>query len=1115
MTPNEASRELARVEAIVRSTGRRVALWRGAVVAVPLLSIFLLASRLPGGWLVLRGSPLPMLLGCLGLGTIAAGGLVAGSSVRACRLRRRVSEIERARGFARGQLLGAIELGEQGLEPGGLATLHRVRVSAALRERTARELLPRSNRRVRAARRVALPGLGVVLAALAAGAFENPVSSWRTVATLSRPWAVTFPPPPPPLLLSPAGGEVLRGGRFDVVVTAVGRSYVLLGQGRPGTPTRWDTVPVTDGVAAARIDPVDEVIRFWVQDEWGAVTDTFAVVPLDPLTITDLQVELVYPGYLGRIPNRVSGHITQLEVPAGTRLGFTARTNHPIERMGFIREQDSGIDTVGLEVDVDRATGLLVATDSARLTWWLVSTDSVPGVRVPPPMSLFVRPDERPTVALVYPGEDRLLGMDRVLALVIEARDDHGLAEVGLQWWRESPGGRLDAAVYQLLSTGGGARRLVLRPTVDLKSSGFLPGDEIVYFARARDANPDAAEAVSDTFRARLAGLDEIRDEVARRAEMLVEQTRSLRERAGELSDGASNAERRNMVRTPEPRRTEAADRADFGGTQEARDLLAEAREIESDLERVQEELREARTGLDASPLVDTDLQRRLGELEELFQEILESGLRERIEELEASLRGLDRDDLRGSLEEFSRQSADLEERLDQALGLMERVALEQSLEGVRQKADDLAERQEQVAEGDRQDEAWAERQQGLAEEAAELAERVDDLAERLDAQQAPEAADQGRAAAGEARSAASRMRSAARQAGGESQSSPTPAQEARSAASKMESAEQNLAAAAESLARDWRTEAMEAVETGAAEALELAREQQRVLESLQSGARPGELAGSQAAVRHGLGNLSQSLAEAGRKTALMDRRAGPAAARAGREMDALRESLSGGAARRNEAVKQGEAAMEALGDLAGSLMASRREMAEASSATGMEEALEQLAGMGRQQAGLNSDSGELFLFMQGGQSVEDRLGSLAARQEAVSDQLRDLAGDPGARELGSRPSELATEADEIARRMTAGTLDRETLARQEQLFRRLLDAGRSLEKDERDANRREATTARPRIALLPAGDGAEETGPRYPYPNEALMEGLTAAQRLLVYEYFDRLNGETDEDRP
>ena len=189
--------------------------------------------------------------------------------------------------------------------------------------------------------------------------------------------------------------------------------------------------------------------------------------------------------------------------------------------------------------------------------------------------------------------------------------------------------------------------------------------------------------------------------------------------------------------------------------------------------------------------------------------------------------------------------------------------------------------------------------------------------------------------------------------------------------------------------------------------------------------------------------------------------------------------------------------------------MASGRAMEEATSATGMEEALERLAEMGRRQGEINSESGDLFQLLRGGRPIEDRLRDLASRQDRVSSDLHDLEEDPALRESRSRPEELASEADEIARSLAAGALNRETLSRQERLFRRLLDAGRSLEKDEDDARRREGTTARPRVALLPDEEPGIAGAPRYPYPDAGSMEGLTASQRRLVYEYFDRLNGE------
>ncbi len=1119
MTPGEAARELARAVATVRSTGRRIALWRAAVIGVPALAMVSAAGWVPDAWLSRPGSVLPILVAGTGLVAIGASGLAVGASTRAYQLRRRAAEIERSRGLARGDLLGAIELGEGRVDSVGLADLHRLQVATVLRGRSAREMLPVSHGRLRTARRLALPGIGVVIAVLGVGLIEKPVSVSRALGILSRPWAATFPPPPPFLSLDPPGGEVLRGDGFEVVVTAVGRSRVSLGQVRPGTPAWRNALEVVDGAAVARIEPVDETIRFWAEDDRGGATDTFAVVPLDPLTITDLRIELDYPGYLGRPREVLSGPVSLLQVPSGTRLGLTARTNHPVDRMGLARarEGEALVDTLDLEVAADVARGELTAENSEILSWWMLASGSVPGVRNPPPIALSVKADAPPTVVLVYPGEDRLLGIDRALSLVIEAKDDYGLAEVGLVWWRESTGGRKDPAVHERLAEGSAARRLSLRPIIDLEASGFLPGDEIVYFATATDSNPGSPASASDTFRARLSSFDELRSEVARRTGSLAEEARSLRERAGELSDEARDAERRSTGRDPGARQAEAtADRADFGATREARDLLGEARQVEAHLARMHENLRNVSTGLDAATFTDPALKRRLGELEALYREILDSGLHEKIESLEEALRGLHRDDLRDALLDFTRHTAELEERLDRALGLLERVALEQSLEGARQTAENLADQQERASASDRMDHAWADRQEQRAAESEALARQVDELSDRLEEQQAPEATARTREAAEDARSASSRMRSARRQSRGDREATDSrSAQEARSAATELGRAERNLAAAGESLAEDWRSEAMKVVGRAAEEALELAREQERIVERLRSGDRPENLSGSQSAVREGLDNLSQSLAEAGRQTALMDRRTGPAAARAGREMDALAQSIPGGAARRPEALHQGESAIQALGDLAGSLLASGRAMAEASSATGMEEALERLAGMGRRQAGLNSESGELFLLLREGRSGDHQLRDLAAQQQGVSLDLLDLAADPAARELGSRPEELAQEADEIARRLMTETLDRETLSRQERLFQRLLDAGRSLEKDEEDARRREATTARPRVALLPDEDVGIVAGPRYPYPDEDDMGGLTASQRRLVYEYFDRLNAGNAEDLP
>jgi len=141
------------------------------------------------------------------------------------------------------------------------------------------------------------------------------------------------------------------------------------------------------------------------------------------------------------------------------------------------------------------------------------------------------------------------------------------------------------------------------------------------------------------------------------------------------------------------------------------------------------------------------------------------------------------------------------------------------------------------------------------------------------------------------------------------------------------------------------------------------------------------------------------------------------------------------------------------------------------------------------------------------GSPIPADMEAIAARQRRIAEQLRELAEESGTEELPARPEALASEADEIARTLRETGIDRETLERQERLFRRLLDAGRTLERDP-DPNRRESRTAAAgESAIPPEPPAGALAGPRYPYPAEAALRSVSPATRRLILDYFDRLN--------
>ena len=153
------------------------------------------------------------------------------------------------------------------------------------------------------------------------------------------------------------------------------------------------------------------------------------------------------------------------------------------------------------------------------------------------------------------------------------------------------------------------------------------------------------------------------------------------------------------------------------------------------------------------------------------------------------------------------------------------------------------------------------------------------------------------------------------------------------------------------------------------------------------------------------------------------------------------------------------------------------------------------------------SDAGQMLPMMANGQQqMMQQLQQLAEQQRRLGEELERLEAEGAP----TGTDELAEEALELARQLELG-LDRETVERQEQLFRRLLDAGRTLRSDEEDEKKeRESETGDQTNVRVPAElEGAAGPETRYPYPKWEQLRLFSPDERRLILDYFRRLNAE------
>lgn len=1113
-------RELGRIGRLAGRVQLALALAAGGLVLAVVAAAIAVAALLPEAAVHRPGSWIPLGLVVAAIACGVGVGLIARRFVAESREPALVPEVERTIGLRHGELAGALELARPAR--GGsvaLTRLGRQRVADQLAGHEDWELFPASLRR--AGRRILAAALLCVVAfgGLALLAARAPARTAKAAGALGQPWATAFPPPPPRIRVAPGDTAVLRGARLEVRAMAPQRDSVFVTWQAEGEPIRRAPAAVeTDGSAGALTGPIEGPTTYWVEGDDGSRSNSHEVRPLDPLLVTDLTIELRYPGYLGR-PAETLGAVTgALELPSGTLVRIRGRVNAPLASAALVDSADGG--EVAFEVSGE--TDQRFATDwrprrGGSWAWRFEPAVDLPGLRPPAPFTVEIVPDGLPAVQITYPGRDTAASVDLRLPLVVDAQDDIGLAMVDLETWRVSGAGLRseprEVPLWSASSRENRVDRLVLRPQLRLDVLELAPGDTLFYTARAGDANPGHGMVRSDTFRVYVPTLSELRRSAAETASELSRTGRELKEDAADLARAARDAERRTAGREGDPQiaRDGQSEASDFGATEEARRVLERGEDLDERMQAMRREMEEMRSGAEESGMADAALREKMEQLDELFRQIEETGLGERLRQLEEALRNLDQPRTRQELGELSNTLRELEDRLERTLSLMERVATEQSMKEAVETAQQLADQQQSLSESFEPGEEWAGRQDEAADRVERLSEKMEELRQRLEQQGLDAAADSVASGAQDASEAGNRMRAAAERARRANQRQQAGGQQAASqAAGQMGEAAESMQQAGQMLNEDWKREALEAVERATGEALDLAAEQGELSRALELGeAGAADLAGRQAALVQGLDRLLESLSEAGRKTALIDEMIGRTAADARQQMQLLGESLGAREGPPRGASSQGRALVETLNDLAGRLMASRQQVQNAGSATGMQEMLDQLAQMSQSQAGLNRESGGLMMMQQSGQpmAMEQQMRRLAERQQEIARQLEELGDRPEARELAARPELLSTEADEIAARLRQGQLDRATLERQERLFRRLLDAGRSLERDE-DPTRRESQAADlSRPGAVPETSEAIEAGPRYPYPDDAALSGISNSARRLILRYFDRLN--------
>jgi hypothetical protein len=1035
--------------------------------------------------------------------------------------------IERERALRDGSLRGALEVEGQGVfgkrAAGALGT------SLATHRGALAPLMLRG---------ALVTGAGAAVCALLAlvllgGARRNAPDGWRAMQHPVGAWTGALVPP---LSIVDPPREVMRGDSLRLRILAPSRRTIEFHTRATGAPWSARTLDVSAGAATVTLGPLDADIAL-VATDGRTQTDTVVVRVTDRPFVGDVAIRAIYPSYLDRPAETVPAGET-VRVPRGTTLVIRGRASAVLDAVALV----SAHDTVRLAPDGHNFSGRLNASSGGR--WmWMARGERGPVADVPAPLDVDVLPDSAPRVEIVDPAHDTVALAGNELALRAAASDDHGLATVTMRSWREMASGTAQPSVEQPLAAPS-APEWSGAATIDASVRGLQPGDLLHVTIAATDNSPWRQTTVSKELVLRVPSLTEQRqlaramgDSLAARATRTAAEEKQLAQRTDEAaksrdrtstsSDGKSNGKSGSNSESEKSAMS-------YRAAEQSKALAAQQQKLQDQVKSLQKDAQALGKQLQSAGALDSSLSRQLAEAQQMLAQALTPELQRQLEDVQKSTRQQSPDDARQTMENLARAQQALKQQLERSAEMLKRAALEGSMQTLRDEAKDLAKAERTTAEKmSRADSGSGRDAAPLSDRSHELANDVQQLAQRLQQEKAesgPKALQQG---AQHAQQSADAMKQAAAKSGAQgspenspqssaqnspqssaqkqqaqgSQPSAQQAAAAQQGAQQMEQAAQQLADARQQQIQEWKNGLTKDLDKSIQETLQLARQQQSLADQARAGGSPS-LKGDQSAVQQGVEKVSEGVQKSARQSSHVSQQSQRALSDAQqRVQEATKQTTDASPNGQQETAGAMEEAAQSLNEAATKLMGDRQRAANGSSASGFSEMIEKMRQLAKEQGSLNGQSASL---MPGAGGQPGGAGSEQARTLARSQRgLAQRTEDAGAGE--ARAEAMAKEMRDIAAQMETGRVDASLLDRQQKLFHRLLDAGLSLQKDEReDTGKRESESATNAESVAPTNTNATgRAALKYPEPTWNELRGLSAEERQSVMEYFKRINAE------
>ena len=847
--------------------------------------------------------------------------------------------------------------------------------------------------------------------------------------------------------------------------------------------------------------------------EWEnkLLSPRFTVKVLIPPFVTDLQLEIVPPAYT-KLPRQMLEHnVGDVIAYAGSVINLRALTNKRLKSAEVVFSETGELFCLIRE---NKFNATFKINLSESYSFRLKDSGDLTNQN-PIKYSITTVSDQFPRVEILEPGEDIELATDGAVNLLIEGNDDFGFKDLKLHY-------QITENIQEFADTTWHNVPIVISAgdinhfqQIYFWNFANLPvsfDNAIKYYISLSDNDNINGPKRSQTpnYYIRFPSVDQLFDQFGLTQNEKIEEVEEL---AGDSEKLKKDLEKisREMKREKE---------IDWERKKSLESALEQQKKIQDKLNKIEKEMEQAVKELENNQLFSPEILEKYNQLQQLFQEIATPELLQAMQELQKSIENMKQNDVQQSLQKFKLNQEQFQANLDRTLALFEKVKLEQELDRLIKTSDALEKEQQKISEllrneaniDQNQMQSLIQREENQKDLLQKLTQAISDLKKKNMMKEYPETANSLNNAQNDANQIEPQMTDLS-QALAQTNISKS-GQLSDNIRQQLNQMHANLQNAQQKMLQTDQQKIMTQMEKITDNLLNLSKNEEDIINDTKKLSKYSdkypEVADRQQQIIENMSRITHDIIELSHQTFFLP----PQISKfMGSAFGNMRKSISELENRRQSSANNYQ--KQSMGNLNQSVLdmqQSMEKMAQAGSALGFEQYLEQMQKLSGQQGQLNQQTLNFMNGNKGSLSIDQQgqLKRLSEQQAAIQQSLQDLHGKMQNRsDVVGRLDNMAEEMSEVINDMQALQVDRKTIERQQKILSRMLDAQKSVREKEYSKKR-----------LAEVGKNYNRKSPDEPTDvadqrlkqlnidlMRALQEGYNPDYERLIEEYFRKLN--------